>query len=87
MNVELHIDRLVLEGVQLDRAGERVFRAAFEAELTRLIAERGVSEALSSTTPRVVGPAASFAAARGPGQWGAEVARSVYGGLNTTQPR
>lgn len=87
MNVELHIDRLVLDGVRLDPAGERVFRAAFQAELTRLIAERGVSGALSSTTPRVVAPAVSLPAGAGPMQWGAELARSVYGGLSTTPQR
>jgi hypothetical protein len=87
MNVELHIERLVLDGVRLDRAGERVFRAAFQAELTRLIAEGGVSGALSATTPRVIAPAVSLAAESGPMQWGEALARSVYGGLGAGQSR
>jgi hypothetical protein len=39
MNVELHIDRLVLEGVGLDRRHAGALRAAVVAELTRVLGE------------------------------------------------
>ena len=44
MNVKLHIDRLVLDGIDLETAQRPVLQAAVEAELGRLLAEGGVGE-------------------------------------------
>jgi hypothetical protein len=42
VNVNLHIERLILEGIDLDPAQRPILQAAVEAELSRLIAEGGV---------------------------------------------
>lgn len=39
MSIRLHIDQLILEGVNLDQAGERDLRAALEDRLVELFAE------------------------------------------------
>jgi len=43
MNVRLHIERLILDGLPLAAAGAPHLQAAIESELTRLIAAGGVS--------------------------------------------
>jgi len=74
MNVELHIERLVLNGVPLPSGGRNALAGAFGRELTRLIRDGGVSPALLGgiSSPRLT-------ATLGPtGPLGTELARSVY---------
>ncbi|MDX1530152.1 MAG: hypothetical protein R3362_01370 [Rhodothermales bacterium] len=79
--VELHIDRLVLRGFgRLDGAA---VGATAEAELTRLLAERGVPPALQleARVTRLDGGhfyAAPNASAEAVGR---DIAHAVYGGL------
>lgn len=40
--VDLHIERLVLDGIRFNASEGERFRAGVEAELTRLLAERGL---------------------------------------------
>jgi hypothetical protein len=46
MNIRLHIERLVLEGVPLGAGGAQILRGAMETELTRLLAEGGIGKQL-----------------------------------------
>lgn len=74
MNVELHIERLVLNGVPLPPGGRDALAGTFGRELTRLIQDGGVSPALLGgiSSPRLT-------ATLGPsGPLGTELARSVY---------
>jgi hypothetical protein len=81
MNITIAIERLVVEGVQLPPGGERAFRAALEAELTRLLATGGVSAAWHSggAVPSISVPPIS--AASDPAIMGRSVAQSVYAGV------
>ena len=81
MNVELHIDRLVLDGVALDGPGQRLLREAMRAELTRLIAEGGIAAPVSGLAPRIAAEPIALGAGCGPLQMGVQLARSVYGGI------
>ena len=81
MNVEIHIDRLVLDGVQLDPTGQRLLGAALRAELTRLIAQGGVQSSLPGVEPRMTAAPIAIGAGCGPLQMGVQLARSVYGGI------
>jgi len=78
MNVRLHIDRLVLEGVPAD--GVRVQRA-IEAELTRLIADRGIA-ANGFAVPTVRAPQITFAPDAKPAQLGSSIANAIHNGLS-----
>lgn len=83
MNVELVIDRLIVDGVPAEVARRPELRTALQTELTRLLSAGPLPAILQSgaAMPRLqVGnltmPAHSDAKA-----WGIAVARSVYGGM------
>jgi hypothetical protein len=87
MNVRLHIERLVLDGLELERGHEPLLRAALEAELTRLIADGGGGganhlRAAAGMVPRLSAPGIETAGGGGePAQLGRQIARSVYDSL------
>ena len=82
MNVELHIDRLVLEGIDLDPAQRPLLQAALEAELGRLIGEGGVgSLAAGGAVPSVKAEGFQMSGDGNPAQLGRQIAGSVYGGI------
>ena len=86
MNVELHIERLVLTGVPLPPGGRAALAGAFGRELTRLIQDGGLARDLVSGTgaPRLTATLGPAAAAARPGagpRLGRELARSVYSSL------
>lgn len=82
MKVNLHIDRLVLEGIDLDHAQRPHLQAAVEAELGRLLAERGVGNlAAGGAVPSVRTEGFEIGADGGPGRLGTQIAQSVYGGI------
>lgn len=79
MNVELHIEELVLHGFPPDhRIGEAV-----EHELSRLFTERGVPQSLSrgGDIPHLDAGAFQMKPELGAGAVGARVARSLYEGM------
>ena len=80
MNVRLHIDRLVIEGIGVPNRS--VLQAAVEGELGRLIGEGGVSVGSHGTAiPVVYAPAVPIAADAGPARLGHVVANSIYAGV------
>jgi hypothetical protein len=81
VNVDLHIERLVLTGVALPPGGRAALAGAFGRELTRLIQDGGLSPALLGgiSTPRLTATLGPSAGA-GP-RLGRELARSVYSSL------
>ncbi|HEV7890892.1 MAG TPA: hypothetical protein VGP08_09645 [Pyrinomonadaceae bacterium] len=83
MNVNLNIERLVLEGFRL-RPGEHLLvRAAVERELSRLLSERGVSPQLLSggALPRLAAVDMRLNGGESPRQVGTQIARALYGGI------
>lgn len=81
--IKVHIERLVLEGLPVERRQGPLVQAAVEAELSRLLAQGGLGQELSSggAVPSV--PAESIRLEGGsPAQMGRQIARSVYGGMN-----
>jgi hypothetical protein len=83
MNINLHIERLVLDGLPLERGQEPLLRAAVQAELARLITADGLSSALTSggATPRLQAGQISLSRDSSSRQLGQQIARAVYGGL------
>jgi len=83
VNVHLHIDRVVLDGVSIAAADRAQFRVAVERELAGLLRRGGIAhevEAASSlasvrATPISIAPAASAA------DVGRSVASSVFRGI------
>ena len=84
MNIELRIDRLVLEGLPLSAAQGALVQRAVEQELARLLAEGGLAESWQKggALPVMQGSAITLAPGGSPVQMGAQIAQSVYSGLN-----
>jgi hypothetical protein len=84
-NIQIHIDRLILDGISVPHAQRPVLQAAVEAELARLLAEEGLGTELRSSgaVPRVSTPAIQLSSEGNPAQWGHEIAHAVYRGIGS----
>lgn len=82
MNVRLHIDRLVFDGIAVAAADRPALQEAVERELTRLIGEGGVSASLASGTAWPAVDAGDFTIQPGMDarRLGVEIAGALYGG-------
>jgi hypothetical protein len=83
-NVILHIERLILDGLPLKPGEERLVQAAFETELTRLIAAGGLGEGWQSggAVPWLPTAPVEVGAKPSPAGIGRQAAQSVYGSFN-----
>lgn len=85
MNIELHIERLVLEGIDgVDTApgrGEQL-REAVSVELTRLLRDGGLADTVTrgGAVPRLRAPSAELSAS-GPDHLGRQLAGAIYRGI------
>jgi hypothetical protein len=83
MKVNLHIERLILDGIDVGPAQRPVLREALEAELGRLLAEGGIGEGLAGggAVPSVRVKGFQMGEGYDAAQLGRQVAQSVYGGI------
>ncbi len=88
MNVSLHIEQLVLDGLPPHAAQGPALQAALQAELTRLLRERGLAGVTGGALPHVAVAPIQVATGSAPAQWGRQIARSLHQGLApaTTAP-
>ncbi|HRJ53113.1 MAG TPA: hypothetical protein PLE99_10110 [Candidatus Thiothrix moscowensis] len=80
MNINLHIERLVLEGVDLPRHQRPLLQAAVEGELARLLAEGGLVTG-NMHVRSVQAGGVELGDGRDPVEMGAQIAGAVYGGM------
>jgi hypothetical protein len=83
MNINLHIERFVLDGISVESHQRPMLKASLETELGRLLAQHGIASDLQS--------GGAFNAMRTdsidvgdknePAHLGQQIARSVYGGI------
>ena len=83
MKINLHIERLVLDGLPLERAHGSLVQAAVQQELSRLFAVNRIAPQLSSVgaMPHARGGDMQFAKEATPRQLGTQIAQSVHEGL------
>jgi hypothetical protein len=84
MNIELHIERLILEGLPVSPRDRANLQAAVEAELTRLLAAGGLrSELLSGGAMRSLS-AGEFQVPnnQSPMDLGNQIAHTVHSGVS-----
>ncbi|MBZ0170217.1 hypothetical protein MELA_00261 [Candidatus Methylomirabilis lanthanidiphila] len=83
MNINLHIERLVLDGISLPPGDRPLLQAAMEAELTRLLASSGLSDELHSGGALYGVRTAGIQLANDekPSRLGQQIAGAVYGGI------
>jgi hypothetical protein len=84
MNINLHIERLILDGIPLGPGQRPLLQAAVETELTRLLGSGGLSEGLQSGgafySVRTEG--IQLADYRNPAKLGKQIAGAVYRGID-----
>jgi hypothetical protein len=84
MNIVLHIDRIVMDGLPVSRAQLPAVRAAMEGELARLFASTALPHfGGSRSVERVAAPAFTYDPLQRPAQIGRQAARSVHAGLGS----
>jgi hypothetical protein len=82
MDIELHIEQLILEGVDVPQHTHARLQAAVTAELTRLLAADGVaSQLLSSGAVGAVRGGEIQVAGGDVTELGGQIARAIYGGI------
>jgi hypothetical protein len=82
MNINLHIERLVLDGVDIAPGQRQLLQASVEAELTRLLADRGLAPGFAQgvALPKLSTNGMQLTG-NNPTQLGQQIAQSVYGGI------
>ena len=83
MNISLHIERLILDGLPVgSEQGARV-QAAVEGELARLLAAGGLAPSLQAggAVPSVQGSAIKLSGENNSAQLGQQIAQAVYQGI------
>lgn len=86
MWIELHIERLVLDGVALEGSRERaLLQSSVESELTRLLTEGGLSHELSGggAVPSVAAGNIQLPNGGDPRHLGSQIAQAVYDGIGS----
>ena len=83
MNIRLHIDRLVIEGIDVAHASRAALRSAIETELARQIAAGGISPSLAGgiAVPNVSAPEITVPHGAKPAHLGGAIAGAIYGGV------
>lgn len=83
MNINLHIERLILDGLQVEPRHRAELRAALETELSRLLAAGGLrSELLSGGAMRSLGAGEIQVTNNiSPVHLGNQIAQAVHGGV------
>lgn len=83
MNINVHIERLILDGLPVARSQGPLIRAAVEAELARLLAADGLAAGLlaGGALPSVPASAIQLTSNTNPTQLGQQIAQAVHGGL------
>jgi hypothetical protein len=83
MKIQIHIDRLVLDGLPAERSHAAVIQTAVQAELERLFAEQGASPMLlaGAAVPALSTTGLSVDTAAKPAVLGREIAHAVHGAL------
>lgn len=79
MNIDLQIDRLILEGIDLSTSQRTLMQANFESELSRLLAVYGIPQHLEhgGNIPRLL-TSVNVTNNVNPRQMGQQIAQSIY---------
>ena len=84
MNIHLHIDQLVLDGLPVEAGDAAAVQAGVEAELTRLLATGAVAPGLRTGGARASVPSEDIhlTGDETPATLGRQIGRAVYGGIS-----
>lgn len=87
MSINIHIERLILDGLSVSDAQSPIIGAAVERELARLLATGGLERSLQSGGAWASVPVGAVQlTASKPAQLGRQIAQAVYGGIGQELP-
>jgi hypothetical protein len=83
VRINIQIERLVFEGIDLQRGEHPLIQAAFESELARLLVNDGLNHDVSSgvALPSLNVQTIQLPNGNRPAAFGQEIARAVYKGI------
>ena len=83
MNVNLHIERIILDGLPVPRRQHEALRTAIAEELARLVRDGGIGPDLASGGDFASVPAGTvrFSENGAVEGYGRQIAQAVYGGI------
>lgn len=83
MKINLHIERLVLDGVAIAPGQGHLLQASMEIELTRMLMNGGLPSVLAqgAALPRLSADGIQLTGGSNPAQLGRQIAQSVYEGI------
>lgn len=83
MNVNLHIERLILDGIDIGPNQRHLLHVSLQAELTRLLTEGELAAPLArgGALPLIASPATQLTSGHDPVALGRQIAGAVYGGI------
>jgi len=82
MNVNLHIERLILDGLPIESKHGSTLQASIETELARLLTQRDPASNLrGGAVPSVRADAIQLTSQNDPVQLGRQIAGSIYGSI------
>jgi hypothetical protein len=84
MNINVHIDRLVLDGLPLASHQSDSVQTAVEIELTRLLTDKGFNTSSASAVPRLSAAPIQLTYDSRPASLGRQIAEAIYGTLTPT---
>ena len=86
MSIDVHIERLILDGLPITSLQGPQVRAAVEKELARLLAAQGLSAEFRGgiAVPRVSAGAIQIAREIRPARLGQSIARAVHQGIGNS---
>lgn len=81
MNINLHIERLILDGLPIEARQGALVKEAVEAELRRLLEANGLSASLQTggSFPSLPTQSVNLTAANNAALSGEQIAQAVYG--------
>ncbi len=83
VNINLHIERLVLDGISVDSHQRPMLKATLETELGRLLAQHGIASDLKKGGALHSLRVGSMEVGNNsePSHFGRQIAQAVYGGI------
>jgi hypothetical protein len=86
-NIHLHIERIVLDGLPIERSQGPHVQAAIGVELSRLLTERGLATdlQLGGASPSIHANGIQLVSGSSPAQIGRQIAQSVYNGIGDAE--
>jgi hypothetical protein len=82
MNINLRVDRLILENISLLPHERQQLQRAIESELSRLFVEQGLPASLQQGGAIDRLPAVTVNPTQKPAQMAQQIAQDIYGGLS-----